>query len=154
MHLKRYKTKLGYKYMILESGTNTSLVNLGCVNQRQAQSELRRWSTEEKRQAAMAKCHLHDETLLFTGYLKEYVTHYLPAKSDKTISSELEAIAKFKTFFEGIALARLSKRTFNATSIGDSNLARPAAAPGSHRPRLTSSCAISNIFSIAPSMTN
>jgi hypothetical protein len=66
MHLKRYKTKLGYKYMILESGTNTCLVNLGYVSLRDAQSELRRWSTEEKRQAAMTKYRLQDETLLFT----------------------------------------------------------------------------------------
>jgi integrase len=109
VHLKRYMTKMGYKYMILEPGTNTCLVNLGCISLRAAQSELRKWSTEEKRQAAMTKYHLQDETLLFTGYLKEYVTRYLPAKADKTITSELEAITKFKTFFAEIVLVRLSK---------------------------------------------
>jgi hypothetical protein len=98
MHLKRYKTKLGYKYMILESGTNTCLVNLGCVSLREAQSELRKWSTKGRRQAAIAKYHLQDETYLFTDYLKEYVTHYLPAKAEKTITSELEAITRFKKF--------------------------------------------------------
>lgn len=111
MHLKRYKTKLGYKYMILESGTNTCLVNLGCVSLREAQSELRKWSTEERRQAAIVKYHLQDESYLFTDYLKDYVTRYLPAKAEKTITSELEAITRFKKFFISIPLVRLSNGT-------------------------------------------
>jgi len=36
LHLKRYKPKMSYQYMILESGTNTGLVNLGCVSLREA----------------------------------------------------------------------------------------------------------------------
>jgi hypothetical protein len=49
MHLKRYKTKLAYKYMILEPGTNRCLVKLGGVSPRVAQAELRRWQTDDKR---------------------------------------------------------------------------------------------------------
>jgi hypothetical protein len=106
----------------------------------EAQRELRKWSTEENRQAALTKYHLQDETLLFTDYLKEYVTRYLPVKAEKTITSELDAIAKFKTFFAGIALVRLSKAAFNATSTGASTLPMPAEAPDSRRPRSTWSC--------------
>jgi integrase len=109
MHLKRYKTKVGYKYMILEPGTNRCLVNLGCVGPREAQAELRRWLTDRKRQEAIAKYRLQDDILLFTDYLRQYVERYLPAKAQKTAISELEAIAKFKEFFAGIPLARLSK---------------------------------------------
>ena len=109
MHLKRYKTKLGYKYMILEAGTNRCLVNLGCVSPREAQAELRSWLTYTKRQQAIAKFRLHDDTLLVTDYLKQYVERYLPAKAQKTIISELEAITKFKEFFTGIPLGHLTK---------------------------------------------
>jgi integrase len=109
MHLKRYHTKLGYKYMILEAGTNWCLVNLGCVNPREAQAELRNWLTDTKRQQAIAKFRLHDDTLLVTDYRKQYVERYLPAKAQKTIISELEAITKFKAFFTGIPLGRLTK---------------------------------------------
>jgi hypothetical protein len=109
MHLKRYKTKLEYKYMILEAGTNRCLVNLGCVSPREAQAELRTWLTDANRQHAIAKFRLHDDALLVTDYLKQYVERYLPAKAEKTITSELEAIAKFKEFFAGIPLGRLAK---------------------------------------------
>jgi integrase len=109
MHLKRYKTKVGYKYIILEPGTNRCLVNLGSVSPRVAQAELRKWQTDDKRRQAIAKYRLRDETLLFTDYLKQYVERYLPAKAERTIGSELEAIVKFKEYFSGISLARLSK---------------------------------------------
>jgi hypothetical protein len=82
VHLKRYKTKLGYKYMILESGTNTCLVNLGCVSLREAQSELRKWSTEEKRQAAMTKYHLQDENFVIY-WLSQGVGHPLPPRQSR-----------------------------------------------------------------------
>jgi integrase len=109
MHLKSYMTKMGRKYLILEPVTNRCVANLGCVSARVAKAELRKWSNDRKHQAAITKYRLQDETLLFTDYLKDYVSRYLPAKAEKTIASELDAIARFKEFFAGIPLTRLSK---------------------------------------------
>lgn len=35
MYFKGYKSRVGYRYLMMESGTNRCLVNLGCVSQRE-----------------------------------------------------------------------------------------------------------------------
>lgn len=76
-----------------QSGTNRCLINRGGVSLREAQRELRKWLTDERRQQALAKFRLQDNMLLFTDYLKHYIERYLPANAERTITSEPELIA-------------------------------------------------------------
>jgi hypothetical protein len=57
--------------MILESGTHTCPVNLGCVSLREAQREPRKRSAEGKRRAAIVTYHPHDEIDVLTDSLQK-----------------------------------------------------------------------------------
>jgi len=53
-----------------------------------------------------------------TDYLKQYVERYLPAKAQKTIISELEAITKFKEFLPASRWDTSPKLISSAILIG------------------------------------